>query len=402
MKAYISKDIKNMNRKTIYKCIVNSPGQTTSCARIARETHISLPTVIKMTEFLQKKNLLYEVDEIQGNLPGSPRSAIGRPPSMLKFNPESYLAVGAAFNGEFLEISVIDLNFDTVLSEKFRTNISIDELMHSFFAATLDQLLEKNSIRREKLIGIGLALPVILDTKNLRSDHPAPLIGLSQPYDFKETGKTISRKYGCPFYMENDVNSAALAEFKAGPYDEKDDLIFISVGNGVGGGIILDGRLRRGNSYAAGEIGYMVFSTEHLSGIDQAGYIEDKLSPEFLLKRFGYSVFEDNSATDSEILIRVAEHISSYLSLCIANLSIALDVDKFVVGGFVIDGLEDLVLRFTQEKITRFGLNPIFLKSTMNEYAASLGIGALAIDRSIDDILNSEADAGSSPEGRQQ
>ncbi|MHB1453483.1 MAG: ROK family protein [Saccharofermentanales bacterium] len=391
MKAYISKDIKNMNRKTIYKCIVNSPGQTTSCARIARETHISLPTVIKMTEFFQKKNLLYEIDGVQS-------SAIGRPPSMLKFNPDAYLAVGAAFNGEFLEISVINLNFKAVFCEKIRTNISIDGLMTSFFSETLDLFLEQKGVDRDKLIGIGLALPVILDTKNLKSDHPAPFIGLSQPYDFKGTGKAISQKYDCRFYMENDVNSAALGEFKAGLYAERDDLIFISVGNGVGGGIILDGRLRRGSSYAAGEIGYMVFSTEHLSGIDQAGYIEDKLSPEFLLKRFGYSVFEDNSGTDHEVLIRVAEHISSYLSLCIANLSIVLDVDKFVIGGFVIDEIKDMVVRFTQEKITRFGLNPISLKSTVNEYAASLGIGALAIDRSIDDVLNSETNPGIGPE----
>jgi predicted NBD/HSP70 family sugar kinase len=383
MKAYISKDIKNMNRKTIYKCIVNSPGQTTSCAQIARETSISLPTVIKMTEFLQRKNLLHEID-------GLPSSAIGRPPSMLKFNPRSYLAAGASFNGKFLEISIIDLNFETVLCDRIWANVTIDELMSRLFPDTLDQILAHGGIGRESLIGIGLALPVILDTRNMRTDHPAPLIGLCPPYDFKESGKAISRRYGCPFYMENDVNSAALGEFKAGSYDEKDDLIFISVGNGVGGGIILDGRLRRGNSYTAGEIGYMVFSTEHQSGADQAGYIENKLSPEFLRRQFGFSVLDDHTHTDPEVLIRVAEHISSYLSLCIANLSIALDVDKFVIGGFVIDRIEDLVVKFTQEKIARFGLNPITLRATVNEYAASLGIGALAIDRSIDDILNSE------------
>jgi len=134
----------------------------------------------------------------------------------------------------------------------------------------------------------------------------------------------------------------------------------------------------------------MVFNAEHMSVKDQAGYIENKLSPEFLLEQFGYSVFEDNLQTDSEILVRVAEHISSYLSLCIVNLSIALDIDKFVIGGFILDKIESLVIKFTQEKITRLGLNPIHLQSTVTEYSASLGIGALAIDKSIDDILTSE------------
>lgn len=383
MKAYIAKDIRNMNRKTIYNCIISSPDQTTSCARIARETHISLPTVIKITEFFQNKGLLRETEGIQN-------STIGRPPSMLKFDPGSYLSVGSVYNGKFLEISIINLNYETVATERVWDTLSIEELMSDFFINALDSLLTRSDIDPNRLIGIGLALPVILDTINMRSDHPAPLLGLLQPYDFKTAGKMISKKYNCPFYMENDVNSAALGEFKAGSYGEKDDLIYIAVNNGVGGGIILDGRLRRGKRFSAGEIGYMVFNAEHMSEKDQEGYIESKLSSEFLLEQYGYSVFENNSQIDSEILVRVAEHISSYLSLCIVNLSIALDVDKFVIGGFSLEKIESLVVKFTQEKIARLGLNPIHLQATMTDYSASLGIGALAIDKSIDDILTSE------------
>lgn len=390
MKAYIAKDIKNMNRKTIYKCIVNSSGQTISCARIARETHISLPTVIKIVEFFQNKGMLREIEGTQG-------STIGRPPSMLKFNPDSYYSVGAVYNGKFLEISVINLNYETTVSDRIWTDDTLDRIMNEVFAATLDSLLARSSIDPDKLIGIGLALPVILDTKNMRTDHPAPLIGLAHSYDFMDAGKMISRKYNCPFYMENDVNSAALGEFKAGHYAEKDDLIYITVGNGVGGGIILDGRLRRGNSYTAGEIGYMVFSTENMSGQNQVGYVENKLSPGFLQEQFGYSAFENNAQTSTETLVRVAEHISSYLSLCIVNLAIALDVDKFVIGGFVLNSIEEMVVKFTQEKIARCGLNPIHLKSAITEYSASLGIGALVVDKSIDDILNSEIGSADEP-----
>ncbi len=111
-----------MNRKTIYRCIVSSPDQTATCRGIARETHISLPTVIKITEFLQSKRLLREVEGIQS-------SAIGRPPGVLKFNPDAYLSVGSVYNGKFLEFTVLNLNYRPLVRKRIWAEISLDELM---------------------------------------------------------------------------------------------------------------------------------------------------------------------------------------------------------------------------------------------------------------------------------
>ena len=67
---------------------------------------------------------------------------------------------------------------------------------------------------------------------------------------------------GVPVLLENDVNCAAIAEYRQLGLGEKEDLIYIMLAGGIGAGLVLDGRLRRGGNFSCGEIGYMVWNAE--------------------------------------------------------------------------------------------------------------------------------------------
>ena len=380
MKAYIAKDLKNLNRRTVYQCIRNSSEQTVSCAQIARETHISMPTVVKITEYFVKKGLLLEIGESESN-------GVGRRPSMLKFNPNAFCSVGVAYNGKDLELSLINMNYEAVRSDRIRTSVTIGQMFSDLSPSALSAFLSAAGAGGEKIVGIGIALPVILDTANYKTDYPAPLIGIDSSYDFKAECDKISGYFNCPLYMENDVNAAALGEFKERGMTEKHDLIYITLGSGIGSGIILNGRLRRGENYAAGEIGYMTFDESYHVGKRSIGYLESCLSADFLQKKFGYNVYGDNHENDAETKIRVADQIATYLSLCILNMSSILDISNFVVGGFVVEQMKDLILKFTKEKIDNNGLNKINVLPEISSFPTSKGMGSIVIDKTLDNIL---------------
>lgn len=107
--------------------------------------------------------------------------------------------------------------------------------------------------------GVGIGVPgptdpdagVLLEAPNLGADEQnLDLRGLLEPV------------FGVPIAVENDANSAALGEHRFGAARGVDDMIYITVSTGIGGGLIFKGRLLRGAGFTAGEVGHMVLAPE--------------------------------------------------------------------------------------------------------------------------------------------
>lgn len=375
-KGYMSYDLKYLNRQAVYEFISSRGEVPFSCSDIAQKTLLSVPTVTKITEFFLSRELLSEVDHV-------PVSTVGRPPVLFQFNPGAGIAAGCSYDGSHLDIKLIDLWRRVRISRRF----AVEDLIGLFreeLPKALRAVLEDSGMEPSRLMGIGLALPVILDSTNLCTDFPAPRIGLETAFDFEPYCRELAEKMGCPVFLENDVNAAALGEFQNSTVK---DLIYIIVGSGVGSGIILDGKLRSGPHAAAGEIGYMRFDPHERSGSSLEGYVEKRLSAEHIEEMLDCKFFGDDARPSTINRVRAAEFVSDYLAMCVQNMSVCLDVGYFVLGGYVIDALQDLVIPLTEEKAGRYCLNPVKVVYETMPFAASYGVGAIALEKTLPILL---------------
>ena len=378
MKSADRSDLKLQNRKIIYDFIRNNINQTVYGAQICRETGISLPTVLKTLDFFTENGLLKAVGFLESE-------TAGRRPSLLKFMPNRYYSVGLAYDSKYLEFTLIDLNYKIIESKRKRIYGSFIQLMEHHLVRHLEDFLSNSSINREKLMSIGLALPVLLDTDYCCTRVPAPLVGIEESYDFEPHRVTLEEHFKCPVFFESDVGAAAIAEFKMRKLSPLDDLVYITLGNGVGSGIILNGKLRKGNNYSAGEISDMVLAEFMRKGKKPSQTLEAALIPSMLEDLFAYNVFDDTEPSNPEKSILVADYIAQHLAFAISSMNVILDVQHFVLGGFVLEQLNSYIFRFVKEYLNP--LRPVEISSASSNYASSQGAGAQSIDKYISNIL---------------
>ena len=117
----------------------------------------------------------------------------------------------------------------------------------------LGELLRDSKKAGRKLLGVGIGAPGVVNSKKGILPRSPNLPG----WEGIPICRLIQRKFGLPVYIANDANASALGENVFGAGKKAKDLIYITVSTGVGGGILLDGKLREGAGSVAGEIGHM-------------------------------------------------------------------------------------------------------------------------------------------------
>ncbi|MCW1421055.1 ROK family glucokinase [Streptococcus agalactiae] len=178
--------------------------------------------------------------------------------------------------------------------------------------------------------------------------------------DTQEVGSVIEKEVGIPFFIDNDANVAALGERWVGAGANNPDVVFVTLGTGVGGGVIADGNLIHGVAGAGGEIGHMIVDPENgfTCTCGNKGCLETVASATGVVRvaRQLAEQYEGSSAikaaidngdtvTSKDIFIAaedgdkfansVVERVSRYLGLAAANISNILNPDSVVIGGGV-------------------------------------------------------------------
>lgn len=237
-------------------------------------------------------------------------------------------------------------------------------------AALLDQLVE--GIRRaqgdEPIDAVGVGVPSVIDwaAGKVRSSVNIPL----QDVPLREA---LRERLGVPVFVDNDASVAALAEAHADAAAGRivQSLVMFTVGTGVGGGVVIDGRVYRGVTGAAPEIGHMLIAAHPLAGgrdgfesgerFPQPGSLEalasgralDRLARERGL-RDGREAVDAARRGDERGLeaLRIAGH---HLGLGIANAILLFDPEVVAIGGGV-SAAGDLLLQPALETMRRFVL----------------------------------------------
>ena len=251
---------------------------------------------------------------------------------------------------------------------------------------------------------MGLGMPGLIDVANGVTKF---LPNLPTQWRDVPVREILSPKVGCPVYLLNDARTAALGELVFGRGSSAGTMVFYTLGTGIGGGVVVDGKLRLGPLGAAGELGHQTILPDGpLCGCGNRGCLETLASGPAItaegvrLMLIGQApklheiVGGDLAAVNPKTMAQAAqageesikaaiETAAGYLGIGVANLVTALHPDLVVLGGGVAEMGELLfraVRRTVKERIGMFPIDDLRIEpSALGEMAGTLGGIALAM-----------------------
>lgn len=381
LKPYVASHLRDMNRKTVFQLISNV-GEI-SRAEISRRTGISAPTVLKIIDYFLENDFVFEA--------GEGESSLGRKPQLLKFNPEAAFSIGVEFEGNFLRIGIVDLHGKIKFYKQIRISNNFDDIVENDLKFYINSIIEEAKIPKHKILGVGLGIPGVVDPENNIVEF-APLVGITDKKNYSYLVDRLSKEIGLPVLIENDANAAVIGEFVTRKLDADSDLLYVSLGTGLGAGIILNGKLRRGKRNFAGEIGYMVFDKDYITSKSKGGWMETLVNFNALQQKWGdfdkleliQNSKEVKLSKDYYLLI---DFVASNLALSIANILNILDIDKVVIGGISTEILGKPLIESVQEYLNKLCLFNVTCEFQQCSEASVIGAASIVMDMKLNELL---------------
>jgi predicted NBD/HSP70 family sugar kinase len=372
-----------------------------SRAEIARRTGLSRSTVSSLVADLQADGLVVERAE-----PGSAYGAQGgRPPILLSFDASAGAAVGVDFGHSHLRVAVSDLS-GAILAEREQPLDTDHEAREGLDAAAdlVEDALADAGVERERVIGAGMGLPGPIQQGDGIVGSSAILpgwIGVAAAAEMRA-------RLDLPVMVDNDANLGALAEAAFGAGRDAGDLIYLKVSSGIGAGLILNGRLYRGSSGLAGELGHVLVDPDGLvCRCGNRGCLETLAATgaliELLRRSHGQLTVAHMlaAARDGDLgCRRVIADAGRAIGRAVATLLNVLNPELLVLGGDLA-AAGDLLLDRVRESVGRAALpeaarTAAVVAGVLGERAQVLGALALVVseaDRAFPTRLALEAPA---------
>ncbi len=345
--------IRAINRSTVLNTIKTNG--SISRVEIARQTGLSAATVTGITAELIANELIFEKEE--GDSSG------GRRPILLAINPRGGYVVGIKLMEDHAIGAITDLEA-TIISKHSR-NLKSRELPHAVdvLAGIVNYLVRETKIEREKLFGVGVGLAGIVDARNGVLRY-SPIFGWRDV----SLADLLKSHLNVQIYIDNDVNTLTLNEQLFGSGQGIGNFLTVTIGRGVGLGIVLNGQLYRGVNGGGGEFGHTVIEQDgQLCACGNKGCLETFVSDPALLRMASEAFLRGEIPEEIKImdeLIKSAHNGNSAsceifrqagekLGHSIANLVNILSPEEIIISG---EGVRaaDLLFEPMRKAITRF------------------------------------------------
>ncbi len=285
--------------------------------------------------------------------------------------------IGVDVGGTLLRAARYDLELNTLerVEQPTCAELGSDAVLERLYQTIREVLPEPP----DTTIGIGVALPGPVDMTNGILIAPPNL-----PLKDCPVARLIEQAVGGPVFIGNDADLAGLAEHRMGAGRGARNMIYITVSTGVGGGIILDGKIYNGRGQG-GEIGHMVVWPDGpMCGCGKQGHLEavssgtgiaraarDRLASgesSSITKLVGGDLSQvtakivGQAAASGDVLARnIITHAGRYLGINIASLMMLLNPDMFVIGGGV-SKLGAMLFDPMHEAIQQYAMHPGYWK----------------------------------------
>ncbi|MGP4079032.1 ROK family transcriptional regulator [Pseudalkalibacillus sp. R45] len=352
--------IKNMNTKIVLDCIIEH--EPISRAEISKRVKISKPTVSQLVNQLLMDGFVYEVGM------GNSSTTGGRKPVQLCFNERNAYIIGIDIGGSKVASGITDLRGKVHSYREFPTQEFLHKDLFKRLQEDVQEMLNDLNLTKSDILGIGLGVAGVTDVEK-------GLVIAAPALEWKQflIKDELEAYYDLPIFVDNDVNISVLGEHWIGAGVEKSNIIYISIGTGIGSGIILNGNLYRGSNYSAGEIGYQVTDRELARDFNPVlkgfGFLEsmaggisigEQLSERINKKVTAKEAFEmaDKGDEDARDVIDFA---IENLGIGISNYISLLDPEIIILGGGISgsyesfrEQLQEIIKKYTPGKCEVF------------------------------------------------
>ena len=320
--------IKLANRKVILDLLLQERILTKQ--EIRERTGFSFPTVSSSINGLLQQGLVREA--------GTADSTGGRKPKLIEFNPNSRFAFGVTIQGQ--AIRVVRTNIDMQIVDNLQVPIGrgcgAAELVETIYSSVNDMICRSGTPIRD-LLGIGIAVSGYVNRKAIMIEAASNL-GLKNV-----SLASLADRTGLAVYIENEANAAALAEQRLGIAQGMNNLIYVSITEGVGSGMIIDGRLYMGAHNRAGELGHhTVVPGGRICSCGKRGCWERYVAEDVLLHDYrsisgngsaGLKEFFADLSEQCPQATEVWERYVAYLVTGLHNIVAIYDPHYVVIGG---------------------------------------------------------------------
>lgn len=226
------------------------------------------------------------------------------------------------------------------------------EIVFDRITQVIDTLMERNKVKCDMVEALGIGTPGPLDSKKgvIIKSANLPFKNFNIVYE-------LEKKYNIKSYIDNDANVAAIGEYMKGAGKGTQNMIYVTVSTGIGGGAIINGKIYRGNTCNALEVGHMTLKSDGPkcncgnygcaealgsgTAIGKQAMEAIKNGEETSLKNYdkvtAFEVFQEAKKND-KIANEILDNSLNYLGICVANLITIFDPEMVVIGGGVSKG----------------------------------------------------------------
>jgi predicted NBD/HSP70 family sugar kinase len=363
-------------------------GRPLSRAELAARTRLSKPTVAGALRTFEDAGLVSEFGRTTGRR--------GPSASLYRRVSDAVLVLGVDIGARYVRSVLADLDGAPV--EEFTLRLPrphADEVV-----AAVGELRERMGAAAERTELAVLGTPGVVDPASGRIGS-APNI---EAWEGVVAERVLSRGLGLPVRIENDVNLAALGEQANGGGRGVENFAYLTVGSGLGAGIVLNRRLHRGARGAAGEVGFLPVGDDPFAGTRrmEKGAMERQLSSAGLVAAaesmagrvataltppFEVDQLFDAARHGDPLGRAVVAETASAIAVCIAGLSAVVDLDLVLLGGGIGDN-DDLLLPDVRAAASELlPLPPRVERAALGAKAVTTGAVAVALDAARQAVL---------------
>jgi predicted NBD/HSP70 family sugar kinase len=370
--------LRHLNERTVLETI--RAGAPISRAEISRRAGISKPTVSVALRSLLESGLVRESVEAPT---GPSYGAVYFEPV-----PEAALVLGLDLGARFLRGAICDLTGNIRARQDVELQGADAERALAAVADLRDALVEATGLSGELIDGAVVGVPGVTGARDGRLQLAGNVPGLDgRPFEAE-----LRARLDLPITLENDINLAALGERWLGVARGVHDFVFLSVGTGMGAGIVLGGELHSGRNGFAGEIDFALEALDE--DVDPSGPQVAEIAARIAAERSGTSLrqpYEARSIFDTarqgdDAARLVVDEVARRIALHLAPIAAVVDVELVVLGGGIGSNGDLLLEPVRRRLIDWLPFPPRVEVSTVGEAAVLAGALAVGVRSALDNV----------------
>lgn len=352
---------------------------------LAAITGCSIGTVSNHVRTLIAKGLVIETEKGV--------SSGGRKPVQLMINPDKAYTFSIEIEVNQIKVVMFDLEIKVAMKSiiPITHKDSYTDTIQQIFSE-MDRMIEKKNLKLANLLGIGVAVPGLIDKVKGILEF-APNLGWQNVH----IATIFKQKYDLPIVLNNEAKAAAIGE-RGFIYPKINNMVFVSINEGIGCGIFINGNLYRGASGNAGEFGHITIDTSgpvcHCGNrgcwetVASESYIVNKYlelpgSNKLLTKKEIYQLGKNGDQRVIELFTETGRNIG----IGLVNIINGLSPELIVIGGGIVE-IKDYIYKEIIRKLEESALSVCYEKteikfSKLGGLAAVYGMADLIINEKI-------------------